>query len=274
MAAGNSGELVRDNLPVVQHVVNQLAARYPRHVDRHELWSAGALGLVDAARRYDPTMGIPFPRYASIRIRGAIIDASRDRDWAPRSLRRHARDIQAAADALEAEHSRRPTEAELAARLELTAEELRSRQTDLVHARILDLDREADDGEPGCALADSVREVDGDLLPDVALERRELVGALRLAVSLLPELHRQIIERYYFGGELLRDIAADRKVTEARISQMCLEGVQAIRAYFATVFEDVPEVSDKMPGRQRRDAYVASMRARTTWRDHFAAAGR
>lgn len=271
--AHEQGNLVREHLSLVQHVVNQLAARYPRHVDRAELWSAGALGLVDAARRYDPTTGTPFPRYASIRIRGAIIDANRDRDWAPRSLRRHARDIQSAAEALESEHGRNPTDVELATSLGLTAEELRARQADLAQARVLDLDREARDAEPGSALADTVREEHEDLLPDVALERRELVGALRMAVSLLPEAHREIVRRYYFGGELLRDIAEDRAVTEARISQMCLEAVHAIRAHFATVFDDVPAVSEDAPGRARREAYVNTMREQTSWRDRLAAAG-
>lgn len=271
--ARDRGELVREHLPLVQHVVNQLSARYPRHVDRNELWSAGALGLVDAARRFKPNAGTPFPRYASIRIRGAIIDASRDRDWAPRSLRRHARSIHAANESLQSEHGRKPTESELAVSLGLTTDELRARQADLVQAHVLDLDRETGDAEPGAALADTIRERDEQLLPDVALERRELVGAVRVAVSLLPPAHREVVQRYYFGGELLRDIAADRGVTEARISQLCLEAVHAIRAHFATLFDDVPRVSEDAPGRARRAAYVATMQEQTSWRDRLAAAG-
>ncbi len=85
--------LVEEHLYLVQHIVNQLAVRYPRHVDRQELWAAGAAGLVDASRRYDPGAEVPFARYASIRIRGAIIDSTRSRDWATRSLRRRAREM-------------------------------------------------------------------------------------------------------------------------------------------------------------------------------------
>jgi RNA polymerase sigma factor FliA len=265
------GDLVREHLTLVQHVVNQLTARYPAHVDRNDLWSAGALGLVDAAGRYDPAKAIPFPRYASIRIRGAIIDANRDRDWAPRSLRRHARQVHAAVEGLEAQHGRNPSDGEVAASLGLDAEELRARQADLAQARVLELDRDSDD-ETGATLADAVCEVHEDFLPEEALERRELVGALRMAVTMLPETHREPVERYYFGGELLRDIASDHAVTEARISQLCLEAVQAIRAYFATVFDGVPPVAETAPGRSRRERYVATMLEETTWRDRLAAA--
>ena len=77
-------QLVVDHLGLVQHIVSSLSSRYPRHVDRNDLWNAGALGLVEASKRYDETVGIPFARYAAIRVRGAIIDSTRSRDWATR----------------------------------------------------------------------------------------------------------------------------------------------------------------------------------------------
>ena len=77
VTAPDPDQLVLDNLGLVHHAVNLVATRYPRHVDRDELWNAGALGLVDASRRFDPDQGTPFQRYAMIRIRGAIIDSTR-----------------------------------------------------------------------------------------------------------------------------------------------------------------------------------------------------
>ena len=93
--------LVTDHMDLVGHIVAEVSVRYPRHVDRSELWNAGALGLVEASRRFDPDSGIPFARYAAIRIRGAIIDSTRTRDWASRSVRRRLREIQEATKALE-----------------------------------------------------------------------------------------------------------------------------------------------------------------------------
>ena len=75
-----AARLVVENLAMVQHIVSRLSSRYPRHVDRNDLWNAGALGLVEAAGRFDETLGIPFARYAAIRVRGAIIDSTRSRD--------------------------------------------------------------------------------------------------------------------------------------------------------------------------------------------------
>jgi len=74
--------LIEEHLPLVNHVVFQVAVHFPRHVDRDELARAGALGLVEAARRYDEARGVPFNRFAAQRIRGAIIDGVRAADWA------------------------------------------------------------------------------------------------------------------------------------------------------------------------------------------------
>ena len=79
--------LVRDNLPLVHYAVAELAQRIPSHVSRNDLVSAGMLGLAQAARGYDPERGVTFERFASVRIRGALLDELRGRDWASRSVR-------------------------------------------------------------------------------------------------------------------------------------------------------------------------------------------
>ena len=102
---------VLDNVDLIQHAVNQVSSRYPAHVDRRELWNAGALGLVEAAARYRAESGVPFPRYASTRIRGAIIDSTRQRDWVGRGVRRSTREIRRAEEALTDEQGRFPSDA-------------------------------------------------------------------------------------------------------------------------------------------------------------------
>src|SRR4051794_39225821 len=72
--------LIEDHLPLVRHVVSRVAVTFPRHVDREELATAGALGLVEAGQRYDESRGVPFDRFAAQRIRGAILDAVRAAD--------------------------------------------------------------------------------------------------------------------------------------------------------------------------------------------------
>src|SRR5436190_8068435 len=87
-------QLIEQHLPLVNHVVLQVAVRFPKYVDRQELARAGALGLVEAARRYDETRGVPFDRFAARRIRGAILDSVRAADWAPRSVRTLGRKLE------------------------------------------------------------------------------------------------------------------------------------------------------------------------------------
>src|SRR5918992_4629881 len=107
-------ELIEQHLPLVKHVVFQVAVHFPRHVDREELARAGALGLVEAARRYDGSRGVPFQRFAAQRIRGAILDAVRAADWAPRSVRTLARTLESTAQQLASELGRAPSSEEMA----------------------------------------------------------------------------------------------------------------------------------------------------------------
>src|SRR3954471_12935044 len=87
-------KVIEEYLPLVRHIVFQVAVHFPRHVDREELARAGSLGLVEAAHRYDASRGVPFPRCAARSIRGAILDPVRPADWAPRSVRTMARTLE------------------------------------------------------------------------------------------------------------------------------------------------------------------------------------
>src|SRR5437016_1376746 len=109
--------VVEEHLPLVKHVVFQVAVHFPRHVDREELARSGALGLIEAAHRYDASRGVPFERFAAQRIRGAILDAVRAADWAPRSLRNSARKLDSTRQALASDLGRAPNTEELATAL-------------------------------------------------------------------------------------------------------------------------------------------------------------
>jgi RNA polymerase sigma factor for flagellar operon FliA len=264
--------LVTKHLHLVQHVVNQVASGFPRHVDRSELWSAGAYGLVDAARRYDPTSGVPFGRYAAIRVRGAIIDSTRSRDFATRRLRRDLRTMGEASERFEIEHGRTPNDMELAGMLGMAADEVASRRAAAKTSTVLQLDMPLPGSDGQETLADRIAETSVGHLPDEHLEQAELVGTIREAVVHLDGVHREVIERHFFGGELLRDIADSLGCTEARVSQLRSEALNAMRAHFGQVYDNVPEVPEEAPGRRRRAAYVASLAASSTWRSRLDAA--
>lgn len=268
-----ANELAVSHLYLVQHIVNQTSSRFPRHIDRQELWNAGAYGLVDASRRYDPASGIPFARYASIRIRGAIIDSTRSRDWASRGLRRDLRAVKQATEAFETSHGRQPSNDELARTLGITADELEARRTAASRSTLLHLDQPLAGGEQEeSTLGERLPDTSPEHLPEEAIEGRELVGTLRTAIGFLPESQREVVERYYLEGQLLKDIADSMHVTEARVSQIRGEALNAMRAYFATVFDGVEEVDDDAPGRRRRASFVAAMSAQSSWRTRLQAA--
>src|ERR1044072_3349261 len=93
-------ELVSKNIPLVHYAVAEIAAKIPRHVSRDDLISAGMAGLAQAARNFDIERGIAFDRYASTRIRGALLDELRSCDWASRSVRSRARQVQSVVEEL------------------------------------------------------------------------------------------------------------------------------------------------------------------------------
>lgn len=267
--------LVTDHLHVVQRIVNELAARLPRHVDRDELWNAGALGLVEAASRYDPQTGVPFAGFAALRVRGAILDATRVGDGASRGTRRAARTLEQAREALQQRTGRAPSDTELAVELDLDPAQVRAQRAAVDAAEVVWLDEPMGGSEDGetWTRTELLEELGVERLPEDALLQRELIGTLRTAVAHLPERLRHLIEGYYLRGEFLHDLAEELGVTEARASQLRTEAVASLQAYFAAHF-DAPELAPDAgaAGARQRGHYVTEL-AGTSWRTRVEAAG-
>jgi RNA polymerase sigma factor for flagellar operon FliA len=258
-------QLVVDHIDLIGHIVAEVACRYPRHVDRTELWNAGALGLVEASRRFKSESGIPFSRYAAIRIRGAIIDSTRTRDWATRSLRRKVREVQQTAAFLTEQSNAAPTSVQLADALGISEEDLASRQAQATMSTLLHLDQAEPNQEP---LAFLVAEERTESLPDLALEQRELRGTLASAIRHLPQVQAEVVTRYYLSGDLLQDIAEDLDLTEARVSQIRAEALAAMRTYFSALYEGIEPTPDNAPGKRARASYVEKMEGES-WRSRL-----
>ncbi|MBT8240021.1 MAG: sigma-70 family RNA polymerase sigma factor, partial [Acidimicrobiia bacterium] len=148
-------ERIETHLPLVKHVVFQVAVHFPRHVDREDLARAGALGLVEASRRYDEERGVPFERFAAQRIRGAILDSVRAADWAPRSVRLLARRLESTEQYLASELGRVPTLQEMATELNVGMDELAKLRDRLFRSVVLALDHEtSSDADEDLTLVD------------------------------------------------------------------------------------------------------------------------
>jgi RNA polymerase sigma factor FliA len=258
------GKLIEEHLPLVHHVVFQVAVHFPRHVDRDELVRAGALGLVEAARRYDDARGVPFNRFAAQRIRGAIIDAVRAADWAPRSVRTLARRLDQVEQRLAGQLGRLPNAEETAEALGMDRAELSELRDRIFRSVVLAFEHlvaEADDEE--LTLVDVLADPD-ELEPAEELARRELHAYLRAAVALLPERHRIIVIGYFIEERTSDDLARFLGVTESRISQMRSEALSLLREGIEAQYREERAEPDGLVAR-RRARYADAVGQAVAW---------
>ncbi len=246
----------------------QVAARFPRHVDRGDLARAGALGLVEAARRFDHTLGVPFNRFAATRIRGAMLDTVRASDWAPRSVRTCSRELAHAEQLLAVRHGRFPSNAELAASLAVSPADIARVRANVARSVVLALEC-LSSGEDGTNVGDML--VDRTAIePDEAIETRELMGYLRDAIRLLPDRHRAVVVGYFVDGRTSQELADQLDVTESRVSQLRGEALTMLRDGIEAQYHVVAD--DTVRGRvaRRRASYATAIGEASTWRHRLA----
>ncbi len=261
-------ELVTTHLALVGHLAREAASRLPRHLDTDDLIGAGALALVQAAHAFDPSLGVPFARFATTRVRGAMIDQMRQRDWATRSVRSRARALAGVTEELTRALQRTPTEPELAAASGMSTDEVRGVLHSTDRASLLSLDPvSSDDDGLGAGLADSSPR------PEEALIAAERLGYLRDAIAELPDRTRTVVEGYYLQNRQLTELAAELKVTQSRASQLRAEGLDLLREAMSTLLRDDGRAEvgagleqDGVKAR-RRDAYVTSVAQRSSVRE-------
>jgi RNA polymerase sigma factor for flagellar operon FliA len=252
--------LVTTHLPLAHFAVNAVASRIslPGHVSRDDLLSCAQVALVEVARRFDPTAGATFATYALPRLQGAVLDELRSGDWASRSVRAAARRTDAAADALTISLGRPPTREELAASLGVPRSELDSLQVDVHRAVMVSIDAETgSEGGGSLDLPDL-----GDS-PERALLRGEHARHLHEAIRALPDRLDEVIDRNFFGGESLTDIADDLGVTLSRVSQMRARALTLLHAAMSEIWDGEPVTAGGgVRARNQQRAYVDRVAAR------------
>jgi RNA polymerase sigma factor for flagellar operon FliA len=238
-----------------------MIARVPGHVQREDLMSAGLLGLVQAAKAFDASRGVSFAGYAATRIRGAIVDELRSLDWASRSVRRRARQVDEARNTLAVSLGRVPSNAEVASALGMGLDELAAHEEDLSRASVMSLDG-FDDTTLGEVLPT------GGPTPADVLEQREKIAYLQDAVVELPDRLRLVVQGYFYDDLPMADLAERLGVTESRISQLRAEAVGLLRGALVASLD--PQLAEK-PARpdgcvaRRKEAYYASVAAHRSY---------
>lgn len=218
--------LVMAHVDLVRSMASRLGRRLPSQVELSELVSVGVLGLIEAANRYQPTLGVPFDAFARRRIHGAMLDALRGLDWVPRSLRRLQRDVDGAMTRLRHTLGREPEATEIAAALGVTPEQYDQKLDDLRLADVAVL-QSAGTSEESAGLLDVAVDENG---PYGQLERRELRQKLAEALQQIPERERQILALSYEEELTLAEIGQVIGVGESRVSQLRTQAVARLRS--------------------------------------------
>jgi len=212
--------LVVRHADLVKRIAYHLAGRLPASVEVADLIQSGMIGLLEAAANFTADRGASFETYAGIRIRGAMIDALRQLDWAPRSVHRRAREMATAIREIENEQGREARDSEIAGRLGIGLDEYHGIVQDAAICNVTSLDDSPHVVEVADRVADPLRDT----------QDAKFREALIAAIGELPERERLVMSLYYDDELNLKEIGAVLKVTESRVCQLHGQALVRLKA--------------------------------------------
>lgn len=216
--------LIIEYAPLVKIIAGRLSMYLGYNVEYEDLVSYGIFGLIDAIDKFDYGKGIKFETYASLRIRGAILDQIRKMDWIPRTLRQKQKRMDAALIKLEKELGRPATDEEAAAELGISVEEFYSWEGQSQASGLVSLDECLEQGtEPRTDFNQAVHS------PEEVVEKQELKKILEEVLEILTEKEKKVVLLYYYEELTLKEISAIMEVSESRISQLHTKALQKMK---------------------------------------------
>jgi len=221
--------LIVRNIPLVKYVLGKVAPGLPHWVDREDLLEAGILGLIDAAKKYDPSRAVAFNTYAVVRIRGAMLDEIRAMDWLPRSARDKVDRLRGAQRELMRKQQHRPSPTELAQELGVPETEVLELLQMADGNTPVSLEQSLQQGQVPSLSPDAppfIREADA---PGEHLEFTETHALLTEAIAELPERERRIILLHYYRGMRLREIAGLLHLSDSRVGQLRRQALEHLK---------------------------------------------
>ncbi len=221
-------KIILEYAPLVKVVAGRLSMYLGYNVEYEDLVSYGIFGLIDAIDKFDFLKDVKFETYASLRIRGAILDQIRKMDWIPRTIRQKQKKIDAVIREIEAKYGRSATDEEISAGLGITGEEYLDWQSQMKITNVVSLNEFLEQGSEVPNEAAQSKSVQFDS-PEEVLERDELKKMLAESLELLTEKERKVIVLYYYEDLTLKEISNILGVSESRISQLHTRALQKMR---------------------------------------------
>ena len=218
-------QLILEYVNVVNLVAGRMGMYLGYTVEYDDLVGYGIFGLIDAIDKYDMAKNVKFETYASLRIRGSILDHIRKMDWVPRTLRQKQKKMDAAVTKLEADLGRPATDAEIARELGLTLDEYEGWRSESELSNLISLDDYLEQGNEGRIDTLGSRFVG----PEKAVEQEELKKMLTEALQTLTEKEQSVITFYYYEELTLKEISEILEVSESRVSQLHTKALKKIK---------------------------------------------
>lgn len=219
-------KLILEYAPLVKVVAGRLSMYLGYNVEYEDLVSYGVFGLIDAIDKFDTGKEVKFETYASLRIRGAILDQIRKMDWIPRTIRQRQKQIDTAMKELEQKNGKPATEAELAAYIGISEDEFLDWQNQVKADNIISLNEYLEQGND---ISSDKGMSSGFDTPEGVIERSELKDMLEQALELLTEKEKRVILLYYYEELTLKEISRVLEVSESRVSQLHTKALQKMK---------------------------------------------
>lgn len=227
-------QIIVEYVPLVKLVAGRLNMYLGYTVEYDDLVGYGIFGLIDAIDKFDYGKGIKFETYASLRIRGSILDQIRKMDWIPRSVRQKQKQMESAVTKLEKEKGANVKDKDIAQELGISLEEYRNWEGLTNISNIASLDEFLEQGTDS-----GVKEFRNTayIEPEEAVDREEIKKMLMAALELLTEKERKVVLLYYYEDLTLKEVAQVLEVSESRISQLHSKALEKMKKHLGKYFE-------------------------------------
>lgn len=223
-------DLIVEYIPLVKSIAGRLYSTYNANVEYDDLVGYGIVGLIDAVNKFDHKKSIKFETYATIRIKGAVVDQMRQMDWVPRSTRSKYRKIESALEKLQKEYQGEVTDEMMAKELGITVEDYHKMLSEATSYAVVSLEERINENSNF-----DIPSQDDSLMPYSQLEQNEVKKILMQTIGKLPERERLVLELYYYSELTYKEIAQVLEVTESRISQIHTKAIARLRITLASL---------------------------------------